>query len=218
MEEPAYRIAEVLAEALQSEKTVHWVLTGGRSPTPVYRELTENRTLDWSRVHLWFSDDRCVPLDSSLSNYKTVKDHLADPLGLSESQIHRICGELGKNLAAEYYNAELHACFPVFPQFDLVLLGMGDDGHIASLFPNRSLNLTQTPWAEGVDAPTHIEPHVDRVTLTLPLLNAAKNRMVLISGKAKTALFNQIYPLRDSAYPVCRLTPEHTEFFLSESS
>lgn len=179
--------------ALTKKSVIHWALTGGRSPLPFYHALTLQRGLDWSRVHFWFSDERCVSPDDPLSNFGAVNHILFEPLSIPNVQIHRMYGELGKTVGAQRYDETLHAFFSdcVLPEMDILLLGMGDDGHVASLFPDRLMVSADEPWAVAVDAPSHIEPHVDRISMTLPVLNHAANIFLMISGEEKQSLYKR---------------------------
>ncbi|MDX6401890.1 MAG: 6-phosphogluconolactonase, partial [Gaiellaceae bacterium] len=124
----AAAVADLLAQA--ARKGGHIALTGGRTPELAYEEAATLEQ-DWSNVELWWSDERCVPPDDDLSNYALAKRTLLDNLSSAPRQVHRIKGELGKERAAGDYERELGDMV-----FDLELLGVGPDGHVASLFPN----------------------------------------------------------------------------------
>jgi len=133
---------------------------------------------DWSRVELWWGDERCVPPDDELSNYGMAARALIDLLGTPPAAVHRMRGELGAEEGAAAYERELGDTV-----FDLLLLGMGGDGHVASLYPNQpTLDETER---RVVGAEAHLEPFVDRITVTLPVLNAARELLFLIAGEDK---------------------------------
>jgi 6-phosphogluconolactonase len=152
------------------------VLTGGSTPGDAYREAAA-RESDWSKVELWWSDERCVPPADELSNYGLAKRTLLDHLGRGPAAVHRIEGELGKDQAAANYDREVGD-----NSLDLLLLGVGPDGHVASLFPNAP-----TLQARGrvVPAEAKLEPFVDRVTMTLSTLRAGREILFLITGESK---------------------------------
>jgi 6-phosphogluconolactonase len=132
---------------------------------------------------MWFSDERAVPPDDERSNYGLVKASLLDPLGdLPRPVVHRMKGELGPHAAAEDYERELRAAGP--PRFDLVLLGIGPDGHLASMFPDQESLLERSRLVLGVEE-AGWEPYVPRVTLTLPALVNAEQIVFLATGENK---------------------------------
>lgn len=167
-------MAEWLARAARAGG--HIALTGGTTPEQAYKEAAK-REPDWSKTEIWWSDERCVPPDDDLSNYSLAKRTLLDRLERDPRAVHRIKGELGKESAAADYELELGATV-----FDLELLGLGKDGHVASLFPNAP-SLQQS--RRVVPAEPGLEPFVDRVTLSLPALNSAHEIVFAVSGAAK---------------------------------
>jgi 6-phosphogluconolactonase len=152
------------------------VLTGGTTPKDAY-EKAATRAPDWSSVEVWWGDERCVPPDDDRSNYGMAKRALLDRLERAPRGVHRIKGELGKERAADEYERELGDT-----QLDLVLLGMGPDGHVASLFPNAA-TLWETRRVVGAEA--RLEPFVDRVTMTIQALRSAGEILFLLTGKEK---------------------------------
>ena len=175
-ESAARAVAERLAE--QARAGGHVVLTGGSTPKLAY-ELAAVLEPDWSRVELWWGDERCVPPGDERSNYGMAKEALLDRLERAPLAVHRMQGEAGRERGAELYAAELAA----LERFDLVLLGLGPDGHVASLYP-RQPTLDETV-RRAVGAEAHLEPYVDRITLTLPTLAAAQEVLFLVAGASK---------------------------------
>jgi 6-phosphogluconolactonase len=156
----------------------HVVLTGGSTPARAY-ELAAERESDWSRVELWWGDERCVPPDDERSNFGMARRTLLDRLSEQPAAVHRMRGELGREAGAEDYDRELGD----LARFDLLLLGLGPDGHIASLYPNEpTLDETER---RVVGAEAKLEPFVDRITLTLPMLRAAHAILFLVAGEDK---------------------------------
>ena len=161
--------AELLAEA-----TGHVTLTGGTTPTRAYELAAELRP-DWSSTELWWGDDRCVPPEHEWSNYGLAKRTLLDRIAVQPAVVHRIQGELGAERAADEYDRELEGV-----TLDLVLLGMGSDGHIASLYPNAP-GLAERE-RRAIPAEAELEPFVDRVTMTIPVLESAPLVLFFVAG------------------------------------
>ena len=164
----------------------HIVLTGGSTPRAAYGEFVEAiRTvgIDITRCTMWFSDERCVPPEDERSNYGMVRDALLEPLGDGGlPRVHRMKGELGPDAAADEYERELQAAGS--PRFDLVLLGIGPDGHLASLFPDQASLSERSRLVVGVPE-AGLEPYVPRVTLTFPALANARQVVFLATGESK---------------------------------
>jgi 6-phosphogluconolactonase len=165
--------AELLAEA--AARGGHIALSGGSTPGPAY-ELAAKLAPDWSRTELWFADERCVPPNDERSNYRLVRERLLDRLERGPGAEHRVRGELLAERAADLYEDELRGV-----ALDLVLLGIGADGHTASLFPSDQALEEQARRA----VPVH-RPDVDRVTLTLPVLRDAETVVFFVAGGDKT--------------------------------
>ena len=173
-DDPVREVGERLAAAARAGG--HIALTGGRTPRGAY-EIAAGLEPDWARVEVWWGDERCVPLDDERSNYRLAKESLLDRVSLG--LLHRIHGELGREQGAELLERDLAS----LDRFDLVLLGLGSDGHVASLFPNESsLDVTDR---RAVGAEARLEPFVDRITLTLPPLCGARQVVFLVTGEDK---------------------------------
>jgi 6-phosphogluconolactonase len=182
VDDPARVAAERLATAVREQ--AHVALAGGSTPRAAYEEAATVE-LDWSGATLWFGDDRCVPPDHEHSNYGMVKRALLDRIEGSAPQVKRIEGELGPGQAADRYEQELRESFGEgVPALDLVLLGLGPDAHTASLFPNHAALGERERLAVGVETPG-MAPLVSRVTLTLPVMNQARQVVFLVSGDDK---------------------------------
>jgi 6-phosphogluconolactonase len=162
------------------------VLTGGSTARAAYVEFVDavrSVGIDVSGSTMWFSDERCVPPDDERSNYGMVKASLLDRLGDRPlPMVHRMRGELAPDDGADEYERELRAAGP--PRFDLVLLGIGSDGHLASLFPGQESLSERSRLALGVEQ-SGLEPYVSRVTLTLPALVNARQIVFLATGESK---------------------------------
>jgi 6-phosphogluconolactonase len=164
--------AELLAEAARGGG--HIAVSGGSTPGPAY-ELAAHLQPDWSRTELWFADERCVPPHDERSNYRLVRERLLDRLERSPGAEHRVRGELPAAEAADQYEAELRGVV-----LELALLGIGPDGHTASLFPNDPALEEEERRAVAVR-----RADVDRVTMTLPLLRGAVQVVFLAVGRDK---------------------------------
>jgi 6-phosphogluconolactonase len=193
------------SEAIQSRQIFNIALSGGSTPLAAYRKLV-SRGIDWSKVHVFWSDERCVPPTSPESNYGAAKAALVDAVALPAANIHRIHGELKPEEAAEQYRQELTAHFHLqgFPVFDLVLLGLGEDGHTASLFPrSQALIRGEVPVAENYIA--HLESW--RVTFTFPLINTARKVAFIVAGVSKADVVAEILQGGEKQYPAKAVNP-----------
>ena len=181
-DDPAGAAAERLAEAVRGGG--HVALAGGSTPAAAY-ERVAGMGLDWSGATLWFGDERCVPAEHEHSNFRMARETLLDRIEGSPPGVHRMAGELGPDEGAADYELQLREAFGAgLPELDLVILGLGPDAHTASLFPGRPEIDERERLATGVAEPG-MEPLVPRVTLTLPVLNAAREVLFLVSGESK---------------------------------
>jgi 6-phosphogluconolactonase len=184
----AEEIVHVSGEAICTHGQFSLCLTGGNTPADVYTLIATrfHLSVDWNAVHLFWGDERCVPPDDPASNYGMAKRTMLSKLNLDPGQIHRIRGEEDPQKAAAEYEAELRGISGLqeggFPRFDLILLGLGDNVHIASLFPGiPAIHEKRRPAvAVEVDAPQRW-----RITLTPPVLNNAARVMFIVSGQNK---------------------------------
>jgi 6-phosphogluconolactonase len=186
LDDPARACAAMLLSAVLHGGDV--VLTGGGTPRPAYEELAGAiRSVggDLGATTLWFGDERCVPPDDERSNYRLVKQALLDPLAdLPTPTVQRIHGELGPEKGADAYERELRDAGE--PEFDLLLLGLGPDGHCASLFPDQPSLAERARLVVGVEQ-AGLEPFVPRVSLSLSALAGAKQIVFLVTGESKAA-------------------------------
>jgi 6-phosphogluconolactonase len=171
----ADEVARRIAGAVQAGRNI--VLTGGRTPEQAY-ERAAVLAPDWSRTEVWWGDERCVPPDDESSNFGMAKRALLDRLQRPPLAVHRIEGELGADAGADEYEEELGST-----AVGLVLLGIGPDGHVASLFPGKPALEVENRRVVGTEP--GLEPWVDRITLTLPTLRAAAEIVFVVSGEAK---------------------------------
>jgi 6-phosphogluconolactonase len=175
-EDAARVVAERLAQAARAGG--HVVLTGGTTPKLAY-ELAADLEQDWSSVELWWGDERCAPADDERSNFHMARLALIDRVSGKPAAAHRMRGELGRDEGALLYEQELGS----LERFDLMLLGLGPDGHVASLYPDQpTLDVTDR---KAIGAEAKLQPWVDRITLTLPMLRAADEVLFLVAGEDK---------------------------------
>lgn len=199
----ATEIATTLAGSIEARGVAHWSTTGGSAAPGIYRALREpplRDAVDWSRVHVWWGDDRFVPPDHQLSNVLPLTEVLLE--GGIEAVLHPIpmAGAIahgGAAWAAARYAQELHDRGPAAgpggdPAFDVLLLGVGPDGHILSVFPG-SATWDGPGLCAAVPAPTHVEPHVERVTLHPRLVAAARRILVVTTGASKAAALGRAW-------------------------
>lgn len=168
-------------------------LSGGSTPKRLYQLLAADEyssRLDWQRIHLFWGDERCVPPDDSASNYHLAQETLLDHVPILPENVHRIAGELEPAQAAALYDQHLGTFFGGLPRFDLILLGLGVDGHTASLFPLTPALQERIHYAVPSIAP--VSPS-HRVTVTLPVINAAARVLFLVSGADKADVLRRVF-------------------------
>jgi 6-phosphogluconolactonase len=191
----------------------HIALAGGGTPRRFYRALaTAGAARDWHQIHFWFGDERAVPADHPDSNYRMARETLFDHLPVPAGNIHPmpvpdVVSAATLAEAAREYETALRQLPQEDgrPRFDLVLLGMGADGHTASLFPGtdavgESRRMVMAVWVPQLSA--------WRLTLTLPVLNAARHVWVMVTGKAKATVLRQVLARREPLLPIQRLQPQ----------
>ena len=164
-------------QAIMDRGVFHWVLAGGNTPKKCY-ELLHDAELDWSRVQVWFGDERCLPAGDVERNSTMADQTLLSHVPILSSHTHRIRAELGPEKAADDYAALLADA----PPMDMVLLGMGEDGHTASLFPCNPALGDERLAVPVFHAP---KPPPERVSMGYSVLNQARKRLVLVAGKCK---------------------------------
>ena len=219
----AEEIARALSAAVEARGRADWVTTGGSAAAPIYRRLAARPlrdAVDWSKVHVWWGDDRFVPYDHPLSNVLPFEQILlastndegaptdaaatGPGVRIPAENIHRIATTKaiaearGAAWAAHEYAEELAAAGPETrtadgtPVMDLLVVGVGPDGHILSVFPGSAV-WDAAELAAAVPAPTHIEPHVERVTMHPALADAAREVLVVCAGAPKAGAFGRAW-------------------------
>ena len=196
-ENPATEVAERLTEVAMNGGNL--VLTGGSSPQRAY-ELAAQRDGDWGSATVWFSDERCVGPTHPDSNFGMADRALLSQLSMGPTVV-RMEGELGPDAGAGSYEAELRAGMGAEPRWDLMLLGMGPDGHVASLFPGKPEVEERSRLAVGVPL-AGMEPQVPRISLTLPAICSAREAILMITGENKAATVARVFgPEPDRSLP-----------------
>jgi len=202
----------VQAAAERGQSAVAWA--GGNTPRAVYQALAKENSralVPWHKLHSFWGDERMVPPDHELSNFRMTREALLDHVEVPAGNIHRIQGELPPEEAAQQYRAELQRYFEnQEPIFDLILLGLGDDGHTASLFPGTPAVFETTQTATAVFAPPVSQW---RVTLTLPVINRARQVVFLVAGKAKAEIIAALSRLNqpEARWPASLVQPRPGE-------
>ncbi|MDY6988630.1 MAG: 6-phosphogluconolactonase [Thermodesulfobacteriota bacterium] len=186
-------------------------LSGGSTPRPVHRLLGQEpyrSDIPWTGIHLFWVDDRCVPETSPDSNFGAAKEDFFGHIPMPISQIHPMPVETLPEDGARQYEQELKAFFVSdksgFPAFDLIFLGIGQDGHTASLFPGHGALDERKMWVVAVKGG---HPNVSRLTMTLPVLNSAREIVFLVSGKGKAAVTKAIFNENSTLLPAQRIQP-----------
>jgi 6-phosphogluconolactonase len=181
-ENPAEVVAGMLVDAASAGGDV--VLTGGSTPKLAY-EIASRAGADWSNATVWFSDERCVPPESGLSNFRMANEALLGRLDRGvRPTVMRMEGELGADAGSASYEAAVRERMGSEPRWDLLLLGLGPDGHCASLFPGKPELDERSRLVTGVEL-AGMEPQVPRVSLTLPALNSGRLTVFLVTGADK---------------------------------
>jgi 6-phosphogluconolactonase len=220
----AARAADEIARDLQrihrQGRIAQLALTGGTSPKRTY-ELLARKDVDWDTVELWFGDERCVAPEDEESNYRLAAEALLGPARVPGERVHRMQGELGPDEGARRYGEELrvHAgrLQDGLPVLDLVLLGIGPDGHVASLFPDSpALDANEASVTLGVhDSP---KPPPERITLSLAVLRAARRCLLLATGAAKAGAIAAMLAEPSRSVPASLLRRERLTVIVDDAA
>jgi 6-phosphogluconolactonase len=210
-EAAAVRAAEVVArlagEAIDARGVCHLALAGGSTPKRCHELLVE-QGVDWSRIHLWESDERAVGPDDSDSNFLMIRESLLDRISIPDQNVHRVMGERGAEAAAEAYEGELCASVEPktqadIPVLDVIMCGLGEDGHTMSLFPGNPGVAVKDRLVVAVhDAP---KPPPDRISFTLDLVHAARRTILLTAGASKAEALAAVLESPDAHVPASLL-------------
>ena len=215
----AERFALLATRAVEHHGVFAVALSGGSTPKALYRLMAADReireSIPWPKIHFFFGDERHVPPDHADSNFGMANEAMLQRLQAYKLQVYRMAGELASaTQAAEQYERDLREFFEPrglldqgFPRFDLIFLGMGPDGHTASLFPDSAALNEPTRWVVA----NWVEKfQTDRITLTFPVLNSAAEAILFVSGPEKAALLAEILQLDGAQkYPVQKVKPHN---------
>jgi 6-phosphogluconolactonase len=217
----AEKIVEISTAALLLRPSFSIVLAGGSTPRALYRLLASREwrhRIVWARTHIFFGDERCVPPDHPDSNYRMAREALFRRLDIADHQIHRIYGENRADSEAVRYQAVIEAYFRTIaldePLFDLTLLGLGSDGHTASLFPGDQ-SLHHRGLVTAVPAPLASKPAVARVSLTPEGIGKARNICFFVDGEAKAAIVAAVLAGGPLQYPAAMVQGKTSDWYLS---
>jgi 6-phosphogluconolactonase len=198
-------------------------LAGGNTPRSIYElwaTVQDDRL--WRKVHFFWGDERCVPPEDDESNYKMAYESFLSKINILENQIHRVQGEVNPEIEVERYANEIKESLPIvnnFPQFDWILLGMGNDGHTASLFPNSKAIKKRNSICIVAQ---HPQTGQKRISLILPVINTAKKVTFLVTGKEKSEIVHKILRNKNNslAFPAAQVNPQFgiLQWYLDEAA
>lgn len=213
-------IYKLISTYLKKKKIVTLMLSGGKTPIPVYKKLGEEykNKINWQNVHLFWGDERYVDKSSDLSNFKPAFDSLISKIEIPDKNVHRIKTELEPEKAAKEYEKEIVSFFENDePVFDLIMLGLGNDGHTASIFPdseiineNERLVVNTAPYGS---------PKVPRITVTYKILDKAENILFLSSHKGKEQIIDQIIKepkIAEKKYPAAKVKAKNIFMYIKK--
>ena len=213
----AEKIVTSLREEILSHGTASFALSGGTTPRGVYKLLGSEQyrdRIEWKKVHLFWGDERCVGPAMPESNFRMAKESLIRSISIPPQNVHRMHGEAKPGDAACEYEMEVRRFFGLkegeFPRFSLVLLGLGEDGHTASLFPDTAVLNEKHRIVSDV----HVEALAAfRLTLTIPAINNAATVIFLVSGRTKAAILTQVLEGTEARYPAQWIDPTAGRLF-----
>ncbi|MDP5168614.1 MAG: 6-phosphogluconolactonase [Bacteroidia bacterium] len=207
----AKNVASDIAAMVVRGKPFHIALSGGSTPKLLFEQLAANyrESIPWGDVHLWWGDERCVPPSDEQSNYRMTKESLLKGVILPPGNVHRIKGESDPEEEAKRYASEMAKGIPTqdgLPIFDLVLLGLGTDGHTASIFPPQMDLLTVPEWTAVA---IHPESGQQRISITGKVINRARKVAFLVTGESKAEKVSEIFEEKDGSevYPASHIAP-----------
>ncbi|WP_420322903.1 6-phosphogluconolactonase [Flagellimonas sp.] len=216
-QEVAEQFSAYFAEGIKDKTEFHVALSGGSTPKIAFDVLASNYgdKIDWSKIHFYWGDERCVPPTDDQSNYKMTVDHLFSKINIPKGNIHRVLGESEPDREAMRYANLLEINLDRVdgvPQFDLVILGMGDDGHTASIFPHE-IALWDAP--DHCVVATHPDSGQKRVSINGKVINKAKEVAFLVTGAGKTEKVKVILEKTEGfeAYPAALVNPDSGKLF-----
>ena len=217
----AHSFNDLIISYLRQKSQVNIAISGGKTPAHFFTILTENfKELPWVRINIYWVDERCVPPEHEQSNYGMTKKYLLDKIDIPQNNIFRIHGEATPEDESKRYAGVISSVNEMengWPVFDWILLGLGEDGHTASLFPGSAILKNVNSISEVA---THPETGQKRITLTLPVLNHARKATFLVSGSSKSKVVRRI--LKQTAQfrdlPAAMINPGIAEWYLDNDA
>ena len=200
-------LLESAQQAIAQNGAFHLVTAGGTTPNHIYQRLAKLDNIDWSRWHIYMGDERVLPADDSERNSKTLSDLWLNHVAIPASQIHFMPTELGLEQAADYYQSVIQGV-----HFDCVMLGMGEDGHTASLFPNHNLN-SQAGVVLEYDSP---KPPSQRLSLSYEVLSSATLVLKLITGAGKAEVISRWH--QGESFPISQVQGRQEKVLLDKAA
>ncbi|MBX2991291.1 MAG: 6-phosphogluconolactonase [Bacteroidetes bacterium] len=210
-------IIQMLNGAIRTSGQSSLMLSGGTTPGAVYRQLASKplqSQLDWRAVHVFWGDERCVPPTEKESNYRMAYEALLGHVPIPDQNIHRIRGELTPTTAAEKYEQEIREFFSLnnddLPRFDVTLLGLGEDGHTASLFPETTILNEASLLVANVYVP---KLDAQRISVTYPVLNNSGTVTFIVTGGGKASILRDVLEGDADPYPAGKIRPRNGSLF-----
>lgn len=212
IQEFAAYIAGLIEKSIKEKDRCTFVLSGGSTPKSLYEMFASEKyreIIEWSKVYLFWGDERCVSPDHPDSNYRMAREALIDHIDIPSDNVFRIPAEQEPGDAAREYEETIKKIVGgsmQFPVFDIILLGIGEDGHTASLFPGTGALKEKQRWVTEVYVP-RLDTY--RITLTLPVINSGRNVIFLVAGEAKADVVRKIINIKGLHYPAAHVNPVH---------
>ncbi|MGQ1888864.1 6-phosphogluconolactonase [Thermophagus sp. OGC60D27] len=221
-EQLARYFGDCLIELTEKNELIHMALSGGSTPETIFDVLSQEykKSIKWDRIKFFWGDERCVPPDHAESNYRMTREHLFDHTPVLPENIFRIKGELSPEEARADYRHILERELPKvngLPCFDVMLLGMGDDGHTASIFPHEIALWDSPEWCE---IGTHPKSGQKRITLTGRVINNSRDIAFLVTGEKKAPKVHEILNQKGQylSYPAARVNREKSLWLLDQEA
>lgn len=217
-EKLAQDIYESYLKTIQNSNFFTLALSGGNSPKNLFSVLSENKNLDWAKIKIFWVDERCVKPDTEESNYFMTYEYLLKHIEIPDCNIFRIKGEDNAQEEVKRYIESIKDNVPIknnYPQFDYIVLGMGNDGHTASIFPSNKEDINSDKIALVAMKPENAQL---RITLSLKTINNALDVSFLISGKDKSEVLKEVIDNKNKIYPSTFVENKNLKFFIDSKA
>lgn len=207
----AQAFCQKLIQLVLDKENIFVALSGGTTPKIIFQTLSKDfkKKIDWNKIHFFWGDERCVPPEHPESNFGMTKEYLLNNIEISEENIHRIKGANNPDEEAERYSLEILNNLPIingFPRFDIIMLGLGEDGHTASIFPDQMDLLSSEKVCETA---AHPSTKQKRITLTSKVINNSERIYFLVTGSGKAKVLSDILNKKENyiKYPAAHIQP-----------